>query len=244
MLSMYSAVSRITVWSPSSTLILILCIPIFLLSLSLFSSYNSHFNRKCSIISFSAPHSYSRISMTLNLLRYLFRWQCLVHNLEIYITCFHFCMFLYSLSSVDVSGCWLMWCRCFVVIFSVFYSISQSIFIAIRIVVFWGDFILILNIMLFGFTAAFAASFICSFPSIFWYSDIHSIYILQIDLIVYNLSIIFKISLMIYWLNCHFDDSIVWIADWLSVNMYTLLCSLIFFLNMETTIWIIINFIA
>src|SRR5205814_671122 len=166
-LSIYSAVSCITVWSPSSTLILIPCIPTFLLSLSLSSSYNSHFSRKCSTVSFSAPHWHSGVSMILNLLRYSFRWQCPVRSLEIHTTCSRFCILPYSLSPEDVHGCWLMWRRRFAVFLPVLHSVSHSVFIAVRIAVFWGDFILILGVILFGFAAAFAAWSACSFPAMF-----------------------------------------------------------------------------
>jgi hypothetical protein len=79
--SMYSIVSIIFVLSPSSTLIRIPSIPTFLLSLSLSSSYNSRFNRQCSTVSFSAPHSHSAVSMILNRCRYSFKWQCPVRSI-------------------------------------------------------------------------------------------------------------------------------------------------------------------
>ena len=90
--SMYSIVSFIIVLSPSSTLVRIPCTPTFLLSLSLSSSYNSQFSRKCFTVSFLAPHSHSEVSMILKRCRYSFRWQWPVRSLEIHTTCFRFCI--------------------------------------------------------------------------------------------------------------------------------------------------------
>ena len=130
MFSMYFIVSFIIALSPSSTLVLIPCTPTFLLSLSLSSSYNSQFSKKCSTVSFPAPHSHSGVSMILKRCKYSFRWQWPVHSCDIHTTCFRSHRVPYSLGPVVVSGCRLMFHRRFAFLLPVLQSVSHWVLIA------------------------------------------------------------------------------------------------------------------
>ena len=156
--------------------------------------------------------------MMLNWCRYWFRWQCSMCNWESSITCFRF-SFSYNLNSMMMSRYWLMLHNHLAFSFPIFHFISHLVLVMICIDLFYVDFILIFRDMMLEMIVIFAAWFACSFPSIFLYLDTHSIWMLLIELASCILSILSRIDLMIYCLDCCFGISMIYIANWLSMKI-------------------------
>jgi hypothetical protein len=78
-----------------------------------------------------------------------------------------------------------------------------------RIDLFWADFILVVGAVVHEVSAAFAAWPARSFPST---------WMLQVGLAWWILSIVSRISLIIYYLDWRLGESTAWIADELSVK--------------------------
>ena len=89
---------------------------------------------------------------------------------------------------------------------------------------YWADFILVFGGTVLDVAAAFAAWSARSLPSIFLCPGTHSMCIVEAGLASWILSITLRISLMMYCPDWRFGESIAWIADWLSVKMYTFVC--------------------
>ena len=130
--------------------------------------------------------------------RYPFRWQWPVRRRMIHTTCFR-CNPPYSLGPVVIPGCLLIARSRFAFSLPIFQLFSHFVLAMDLIDLFWADFIFMAGGVVMAVAAVFAAWSACSFPSMFLCPGTHSMWMVHVGLASWILSIVFRISLTIYW---------------------------------------------